>query len=363
LPVRLFEQAFWLFYNSARKQHETALQGKLMCPKYTHRALLLGLSILVAGCRDEKVTFVTIGTGGATGIYYPTGVAISRMINRKFERYGLKATVESTSGSVFNLNAVLNGDLVFGIAQSDRQFQAYHGLAEWRRAGPQKDLRCVFSIHPESITLVAAEHSGIKSIADLRGKRVNLGNPGSGQLQNSRDVLGAAGLREDDLSAEYVKAVEAPGLLQDGRLDAFFYTVGHPNSNIKEATSGRIKVRIVPITGRGVEELIKRHAYYAKSVIPHCFYRYALNTEDIQSIGVKATLVTSVRVSEDVVYAVTKEVFENFEQFKSLHPAYQILTKRDMLRGLSAPLHRGALRYYRQSGLAKYIEPGLIVDE
>jgi len=104
---------------------------------------------------DEKVTFITIGTGGVTGIYYPTGVAISRMINRNFEEYGIKATVESTSGSVFNLDAVIHGDIVFGVVQSDRQFQAYNGLAEWTDRGPQTDLRSVFSIHPESITLVA----------------------------------------------------------------------------------------------------------------------------------------------------------------------------------------------------------------
>ena len=147
----------------------------------------------------------------------------------------IRATVESTGGSVFNINAVLSGDLDFGIAQSDRQYQAYNGLAEWSEMGPQEDLRAVFSIHPESITLMASVDSGINGIADLAGKRVNIGNPGSGQLQSSRDVLAAFGLSESDIRAEQVKA---PGLLQDGRIDAFFYTVGHPNGNITESTSG-----------------------------------------------------------------------------------------------------------------------------
>lgn len=324
--------------------------------------ITLTFSILWTTCQTEKITFVTIGTGGVTGLYYPTGGAISRMLNKKFNEYRIKATVESTSGSVFNINAVLKGDMEFGIAQSDRQYQAYHGLAEWTEAGPQKELRSIFSIHPEPITLVASEGSGIKTIFDLHGKRVNLGNPGSGQLQNSRDVLFAAGMSEQDLTAEYVKAVEAPGLLQDERLDGFFYTVGHPNGNIKEATSGRIKIFIVPITGEAIEEMLSEYPYYADAVIPHEFYPRALNEEDIMTIGVKATFVTSTKVSEEIVYAMTKVVFDNFDEFKTLHPAYKVLTRENMLKGLSAPVHRGALKYYRETGLDKHINPKLIIE-
>ncbi|MCK4910079.1 MAG: TAXI family TRAP transporter solute-binding subunit, partial [Thermodesulfovibrionales bacterium] len=206
------------------------------------KKLIILFAILLACSpvsQDEaSKTFVTIGTGGVTGVYYPTGGAISRMLNKKAKEYGIKATVESTAGSVYNINAVLSGDLEFGVAQSDRQFQAYNGLAEWEGKGPQKDLRAVFSIHPESITLIASAASGVSKVSDLKGKRVNIGNPGSGQLQNSKDVLEAAGVALKDIHAEQVKAVEAPGLLQDEKIDAFFYTVGHPNGNIKEATSG-----------------------------------------------------------------------------------------------------------------------------
>ncbi len=312
-----------------------------------------------AGAASKRI-FVTIGTGGVTGVYYPTGGAISRMINKKFRQYGIKATVESTAGSVYNINAVLSGDLEFGIAQSDRQYQAYHGLAEWKKRGPQKKLRSVFSIHPESITLIASVESGIKRLQDLRGRRVNIGNPGSGQLQNSKDVLEAAGIPLSSIHVEQAKAVEAPSLLQDGRIDAFFYTVGHPNGNIKEATSGRLKVRIIPIEGPGIDALLMRYPYYAKTIIPIKFYPKAENTEDVSSIGVKATFVTSADLDEEVVYAITKEVFDNLEEFKKLHPAYGVLTKENMLQGLSAPIHKGALRYYREAGLLKYIDPALI---
>jgi len=339
----------------------------------TKRVLLIAVVVLLtagmafAGGSQEAggtggPTFVTIGTGGVTGVYYPTGGAISRMVNAKKDVYGIRATVESTGGSVFNINAVLGGDLDFGIAQSDRQYQAWNGLAEWESAGAQKKLRSVFAIHPESITLIASVDSGIMSVPDLVGKRVNIGNPGSGQLQNSRDVFEAFGISESDVLAEQVKAVESPGLLQDGRIDAFFYTVGHPNGNITEATSGRVKVRIVNIDGPPAEKLVAEKSYYAPSVIPAALYPQAANTSDAHTIGVKATLITSSDVSEDVVYAITKEVFENFEDFKSLHPAYQVLTKENMLQGLTAPIHPGALKYYREAGLIDLIKPELIVE-
>ena len=323
---------------------------------------LLCLLLFVFTCQSIVFarTYVTIGTGGVTGVYYPTGGAISRMVNKKSKEYGLKATVESTAGSVYNINAVLSGELEFGVAQSDRQYQAYNGLAEWSQRGPQKDLRAVFSIHPEAITLIASQQSGISSVGDLKGKRVNIGNPGSGQLQNSKDVIEAAGLKLADLHAEQVKAVEAPGLLQDEKVDAFFYTVGHPNGNIKQATSGRIKVRIVPIKGPGIDSLLNKHSYYAKATIPAEFYPNALNKDDIESIGVKATFVASKKLADNIVYAITKEVFDNLESFKKLHPAYAVLTKENMLQGLSAPIHQGALKYYKEAGLVKYINPTLV---
>ncbi|WP_022671379.1 TAXI family TRAP transporter solute-binding subunit [Hippea alviniae] len=327
--------------------------------------LVLAIMFLVLGLgfkAQSKITFVTIGTGGVTGVYYPAGGAISKMVNAKFKQYHIKMTVESTGGSVYNINAVLSGDLDFGICQSDRQYEAWHGLAEWKNKGPQKNLRSVFALHPESITLVASVDSGIKSVYDLKGKRVNLGNPGSGQLQNSKDILKAFGISLKDIKPEYVKAVEAPGLLQDGRIDAFFYTVGHPNGNIKEATSGRIKVRIIPITGKPVEKLLKEHPYYAKAEIPvKKFYPMAANKKPIVwTVGVKATVVTSAKEPANIVYAITKEVFENLDTFKKLHPAFAVLTKKNMLEGLTAPIHPGALKYYRESGLIKYIPKNLI---
>lgn len=298
-----------------------------------------------------KTKYVTIGTGGITGVYYPTGGAIARMVNKKKDTYGIRCTYESTGGSVFNVNAVMVGDLEFGIVQSDRQFQAVHGAegSEW--AGrPQKNLRAVFSIHAESVTLVAAVDSGIETLGDLKGKCVNIGNPGSGHRQNAIHALTTAGLDYSrDLTAESVKAAEAPGFLQDGRIDAFFYTVGHPSGTIKEATAGRRKVRFVAVTD--VDTLLAKYPYYSRAKIPTFAYPGATNTTDVETFGVRATLVTSALVADDIVYAVTREIFENLEVFKQLHPAYEYLTRESMLEGMSAPIHPGAMKYYKEVGM------------
>ena len=309
----------------------------------------LGLSVAVVYAQT-KPTFVTIGTGGITGVYYPTGGAIAKMVNRGKKKHHIRAVVESTGGSVFNIDAIVAGKIEFGLVQSDRQSQAINGLAEWKERGPQTNLRAVFSLYPEAVTLIAAADSGIKSIQDLKGKHVNIGNVGSGQRQNAIDALTAAGLDyEKDLQAESFKAIDAPGMLQDRQIDAFFYTVGHPSGSIKEATSGARKVLIADITD--VETLLEQFHYYTKATIPIKLYPGAENDKDIPTIGVKATLVTAAEVPEDVVYLLTKAVFENFEDFKKLHPAYSSLTRESMLEGLSAPIHPGAMKYFKEAGL------------
>jgi TRAP transporter TAXI family solute receptor len=314
-------------------------------------ALFTGIGPLEQQAQAGKTIFVTIGTGGITGVYYPTGGAIAKMVNKKRKEYGIRATVESTGGSVFNINAIMSGDLDFGVAQSDRQYQAVQGSANWKDKGPQKDLRAVFSIHPETVDLIAAVDANINSLQDLKGKRVNIGNIGSGYRKNAIDALVANGLDYDkDFHAESLKAAEAPGLIQDGRLDAAFYTVGHPSGYYKEATAGKRKVKFVPI--ENIDGLLAKYPYYAKAITRVTeLYPGAVNDKDVPTFGVKATFVTSIKVPDEVVYAITKEVFDNFESFKKLHPAYAGLTKQNMLEGMSAPIHPGAMKYYKEVGL------------
>ena len=313
-------------------------------------ASLVPLVLALCSCGSgEQKRFVTIGTGGMTGVYYPTGQAIATIVNEQQATYGIRASAESTGGSVYNINAVLSGDLDFGIAQSDRQYQAWHGEGDWE-GNPRKELRAVFSLHPEVVTLVAADDSGIQTLQDLRGKRVNIGNPGSGHRGNALDILAAAGLDpETDLMVESLKASEAPKMLQDGRIDAFFYTVGHPNGAMNEVTAGKRKVHFVPITG--MEALLEASPFYAKAVIPGDLYPMATGQGDVESIGMVTTLVTSSAVPDDIVYAVVKEVLSNLDTFRKLHPALAHLSEASVRSGASAPYHPGALKYFEEQGL------------
>lgn len=315
---------------------------------------LLGLGMFFTPVSAEaKTTFITIGTGGITGVYYPTGGAIAKIVNDRADEFGIKATAEATGASIFNINAVKGGNLDFGIAQADSQYLAYNGKGEWENA-PIAELRSVFSLAPEMITFVVAEDSGIKSIDGVKGKTINIGNPGSGNRQNAIDIFNALGINyEKDFKAESLKAADAPRMLQDGRIDGFFYTVGHPNGNIKEATAGMRKARIIPIPE--IKALFDVAPYYSMDSIDMAQYPEATNASEgkIPTVGMKATLITSANVDEVVVYNLTKAVFENLEELRTLHPALANLTKEGMLEGLSAPLHKGAERYYKEVGLIK----------
>ncbi|MCP4373681.1 MAG: TAXI family TRAP transporter solute-binding subunit [Deltaproteobacteria bacterium] len=298
--------------------------------------------------RDENV--VIIGTGGTKGVYYPTGKAICTIVNKHRKEHGIHCSIESTRGSVTNINEIMSGDLAFGMAQSDRQYQAWHGLAEWKSMGPQENLRSVFSIYAETVTLVAAVDAGIETIHDLKNKKVNIGNPGSALRMVNIDTLETVGINwEKDIEAVGVKASESSKLLQDGRIDAFFYIVAHPYGPIKQATSGKRKARFIPITG--IENLLKKLPYYAKASIPIQFYPGVSNSTNVETFGLKSTFVTSTGIPEEIVYNITKAIFEDFDTFKKSHPAYTLSTKQSMLEALSAPIHPGALRYYEEVGL------------
>ena len=297
--------------------------------------------------------FVTIGSGDITGVYYPTALIIAKMINSKRDVYEVRAAAELSSGSVFNANAVLAGYMEFGLVQSDVQYQAINGQAKWKKKGPQKELRAVFSINHESVCLVAAVDAGINAITDLKGKKVNLGNPGSGQYRNAIDALLALGLKpKTDIDAQKARAAEAPVLLQDNRIDAFFCTVGHPSETLQNASTCERKVRFIPITGSGIDQLVADQNYYTRTTVPVAqFYPGAENSAAVETFGVIATLCTSASVPGHVVYAITKEVIGNFSEFKRQHPALGDLAKQDMLKGLTAPFHAGALKYFKEVGL------------
>jgi len=316
-------------------------------------ALFFGLSLIVGfgpAPAQAETTFVTIGTGGVTGVYYPTGGAICRLVNKGRKEHGIRCSVESTGGSVYNLNTIRAGELDMGVAQSDWQYHAYNGTSKFADAGPNKELRAVFSVHPEPFTVVARKDSGIKTFGDLKGKRVNIGNPGSGQRGTMEVVMAAKGWTNDDFTlVSELKAAEQSQALCDNKIDAMIYTVGHPNGSIKEATTSCDTV-LVSVSGPEIDKLVADNAYYRKAVIPGGMYTGS--PDDVSTFGVAATFVSSTNTPEGTVYQVVKEVFDNFDDFRKLHPAFGHLTKEEMTKdGLSAPLHDGAVKYYKEAGL------------
>ena len=313
-------------------------------------AIGVGFATLGGANVASAQEFITIGTGGVTGVYYPTGGAICRLVNKSRKEHGIRCSVESTGGSVYNLNTIRAGELDMGVAQSDWQFHAYHGSSKFKGAGANKDLRAVFSVHPEPFTVVARSDSGINNFDDIKGKRVNIGNPGSGQRGTMEVLMEAKGWTTDDFSlTSELKASEQASALCDNKIDVMIYTVGHPSGAIKEATTSCDSV-LVNVSGPSVDMLIGDNSYYRSATIPGGMYRG--NNQDTMTFGVGATFVSSANVPEKVVYQVVKAVFENFDTFRKLHPAFAHLKKEQMVKdGMSAPLHPGAVKYYKEAGL------------
>lgn len=318
----------------------------------TSALLAMGVGVAAMGVSTTASAeqFITIGTGGVTGVYYPTGGAICRLVNKGRKDHGIRCSVESTGGSIYNLNTIRSGELDMGVAQSDWQYHAFNGTSKFADKGANKDLRAVFSVHAEPFTVVARADAAIKAFDDLKGKRVNIGNPGSGQRGTLEVVMEAKGWTMDDFAlASELKASEQASALCDNKIDAMVYTVGHPSGAIKEATTS-CDSKLVTVTGNVINGLIKEHPYYRAATIPGGMYRG--NADDVETFGVGATFVTSTSVPDEVVYQVVKAVFENFDTFRNLHPAFRHLKKEDMVKsGLSAPLHPGAAKYYKEAGL------------
>jgi TRAP transporter TAXI family solute receptor len=316
-------------------------------------ASLAGLVLLGATgpVQAQQQRFITIGTGGVTGVYYAVGGAVCRLLNKDRKAHGIRCSVESTGGSAFNINTIKGGELDFGLAQSDVQYNALKGLAQFK-GGAYADLRAVYSVHPEPFTVLARKELNAKTFTDLKGKRVNVGNPGSGTRASLEQLLTALGWKMSDFSlASELRADEHGPALCDNKIDAFFYGVGHPSANIQDPTT-TCGAKLVSITGPEVDKLVAANSYYAKAKIPGGMY--AGNPDGAETYGVLATLVTSAKTPDDVVYALVKATFENFDEFKKLHPAFANLDPAKMVKdGLSAPLHPAAEKCYKEKGWLK----------
>lgn len=305
-------------------------------------------STFAAAPASAAEQFITIGTGGVTGVYYAVGGSICRLMNKTRADTGIRCSTESTGGSVFNVNAIHTGDLDFGMAQSDVQFQAYNGVGnfEGKKVG---ELRAVFSVHPEPFTVLARADSGVTKFEDFKGKRFNIGNPGSGTRASMEMLLAQMGWTDADFSlAAELKADEQGSALCDNKIDGFFYGVGHPSAAIQDPTT-QCNAKLIPLDGPAVDALVAKYPYYSYATIPGGMYN--ANPNPTKTYGVRATLVTSAKTPDNVVYNLVKSVFENFDEFKKLHPAFANLDPAEMIKaGLSAPLHPGAIKYYKERG-------------
>lgn len=319
--------------------------------KITALAACLVVAGAIAPVAQAQQKYITIGTGGVTGVYYAAGGAICRLVNKDRKSHGIRCSVESTGGSVFNINTIKAGELDMGVAQSDVQYNAANGVGQFKD-GAFKELRAVMSLHPEPFTVLARKEANIKSFADFKGKRFNVGNPGSGTRSSMEELLGAMGWKLSDFSlASELKADEHGSALCDGKIDGFFYGVGHPSANIQDPTTV-CGAKLVSLTGAAVDKLVKNKSYFGYATIPGGMYPN--NPQETRTFGVLATFVSSSKVPSDTIYQVVKAVFDNFDEFKKLHPALAVLTPQNMVKnGLSAPLHDGARKYYREKGWVK----------
>jgi TRAP transporter TAXI family solute receptor len=312
--------------------------------------LLFAALMSVSSFSTEPKTHVSIATGNETGVYFPAGGAICRLVNKTRKENGFRCYVESTEGSAYNLRALREGTVDFAVVQSDWQYHAYYGSSIFESDGPHRQLRSVLALHPEAFTVVASSASGIKNFADLKGKRVNVGSKGSGQRGTMEVLLKAYGWSLNDFSvASEIKAIEQPRALCSGDIDVMLYIVGHPSGAVKEVTT-LCDSRLVEVKGPIIDSLINNNSYYRRALIPAGMYRN--NPEAVETFGVGATFVTVSSMPDDIVYTIVKAVFENFDQFKKLHPALANLQKNQMVfDSLTAPLHPGAKRYYKEAGI------------
>ncbi len=298
--------------------------------------------------------YINIATGSITGVYYPAGGAICRFVNRGRKDHNIRCSAESTGGSVANLNALRKGTTDFAIVQSDWQYHAYNGTGFFGDQEPFKNLRSIFSLYTETFTLAVLENSGIKKLDDIAGKIVNFGPQGSGMYATMEVLSKVKGWNKSSFSGVVnLDPSDQVQALCDGKIDVMIYTSGNPNGVLQEATqysNPKCKVKILSVDRESIDKLIKVNPFYVKAIIPGGMYRG--NPNDIETFGVKATVVTSSQISDDVVYNVTKSVFSDFDNFKTLHPVFSSLNKKEVIKeGNYAPLHSGAIRYYKEVGL------------
>ena len=293
--------------------------------------------------------FFRIGTGGTAGTYYPVGGMIANAVSQPGK---IIATAQASNGSLANVNGVASGSMEAGFSQSDVATWAYTGTGAFEGKPKVTDLRLIANLYPESIHLVVKKGSGIKSVADLKGKRVALDEPGSGTLIDARMVLAAYGVKESDIKPEYIKPNQAGDKLKDGSLDAFFFVGGAPAGAIAELASSGTGIELVPLAGPQAQALLKSSPWFAVDHIAAGTYK---DVGAVETLAVGAQLVTSAKIAPETVYEITKAMYSDAAQkaIAAGHAKGKFITKQNAVKGAGIPFHPGAEKFYKEAGLLK----------
>ncbi|PHJ39892.1 C4-dicarboxylate ABC transporter substrate-binding protein [Desulforamulus profundi] len=314
-------------------------------------AAITMLALLITGCSQsgeqkaaEKAEkkFINIATGGTAGVYYPLGGAIAEILNKNLP--GANATAQSTGASVANVNLLTQGNVQIAFVQNDIAYYAASGT-ELFKDKKVEGLKALAAIYPETIQVVTLDKTGIKSIADLKGKKVAVGAAGSSVTVNAQHVLEAHGLSFADIKPQYLSFAEAANGLKDGNIDAAFVTAGFPTAAIQDI-SAQHKVVLLPIADDKADQLTKKYPFYSKVVIPAG--TYPNQDKDVTSLGAKAMLVVTDKMDEQTAYDITKAIFTNLEKLKAAHNVGKLISKESAKDGISIPMHPGAEKYFSE---------------
>jgi TRAP transporter TAXI family solute receptor len=318
--------------------------------KITRRYLVCAAAALaLAGTAAHAQQFFRIGTGGTAGTYYPVGGMIANIVSQPGK---VAATAQSSAGSVANVNAVISGAAESGFSQADVASWAYTATGVWQGKPPVSGLRLIANLYPESVHIVTRKGSGIKSVADLKGKRVALDEPGSGTLINARTILAAYGLKDADLKPEYIKPNQAGDKMKDGALDAFFFTGGSPAGAIAELAASGAGIELVAIDGPQAHALRKTSGFFAPDTIPADTYK---GVAAVKTLAVGAQWVTSDKADANLVYEIVKKLYsaDGQKMLGAGHAKGKYITKENAVLGAGIPFHPGAERFYKEAGLLK----------
>lgn len=306
-------------------------------------------SLSLAGTAAQAQQFFRIGTGGTAGTYYPVGGMIANAVSQPGK---IVATAQATNGSVANVNGVVGGAMESGFSQADVATWAYTGKGVWDGKPPVAGLRLIANLYPESVHIVARKGAGIKTVADLKGKRVALDEPGSGTLINARTILAAYGIKESDIKPEYIKPNQAGDKLKDGALDAFFFTGGSPAGAIAELASSGAGIDLIPIEGAAADAIRKADGFFAVDVIAADTYK---GIGAVKTLAVGAQWVTSDKADANTVYEIVKALYSDAGQ-KAMgagHAKGKFITKENAVQGAGIPFHPGAAKFYKEAGVLK----------